>query len=59
MTVFSTNNYALFTTMSNNLRDILAAQSFMLENFEGFVCVMKSWTHSSSENTYGTDNQVS
>ena len=55
MTGSSPSSYALFTTTSDNLRDILAAQSFMLENFEGVVCVMTSWTRSAGQDTYGNE----
>ena len=55
MSVTHPDSYALFTTTSDNLRDILAAQSFMLENFEGVVCVMTSWTRSAGQDTYGNE----
>lgn len=57
MSLIHPNSYALFTTTSNNLSDILAAQSFMLESFENPVCVMESWRHPASEDTYGNERE--
>ena len=57
MSVTHPNSYALFTTTSDNISDILAAQSFMLENFEGVVCLMTSWAEDAGQDTYGNETE--